>query len=398
MSAAPLQGLLVVDLTRYLPGPYATRLLRDLGARVIKIEEPAAGDPVRDAPPKIDGRSSLAELLLPGVESVALDLKREAGRDALLALLAHADVLVESFRPGTLARFGLAPAELRARLPRLVICSISGYGQSGPLAPRAGHDLTYQAVSGLLAPTARMPALPAADLAGAWSAALAIVAAVHARAASGDGVWIDAPLYDAALHSNVMAWSAEAGEDRDLHVPGYTLPLTGGWHFYHLYRVADGGYVAFAPLEPKHWRRFCDEAGRREWRSRQFEKGPAMRRELEALFASRSRDEWSEVFTRLDFPGEPVLSAVEALAHPQAVERDVVREDADGFLRADFPALFDGERPALPAGSSVPKLGEQTTAVLAEYGWSGGSERAARRAGVGPRGGFWQRLWRALRR
>jgi crotonobetainyl-CoA:carnitine CoA-transferase CaiB-like acyl-CoA transferase len=196
-----------------------------------------------------------------------------------------------------------------------------------------------------------------------------------------------------------MAWSAEAGQDRDLHVPGYTLPLTGGWHCYHLYRTADGGYVAFAPLEARHWRRFCDELGKKAWRARQYEAGPAMRRELEALFAARTRGEWSELFVRLDFPGEPVLSAVEALEHPQAIERGVVREDADGFLRFDYPALFDGARPALAPGSRVPALGAQTADALAAAGYAGGiAGRAAERRGVGRRSGFWRALWGLLKR
>ncbi|MEO8505295.1 MAG: CaiB/BaiF CoA-transferase family protein, partial [Acidobacteriota bacterium] len=203
MTTRPLSDLLVVDLSRYLPGPYASRLLRDLGARVIKVEEPLDGDPVRAAPPLThqggEPGSALAELLLAGIESVALDLKKSGGRDVLLALLERADVLLESFRPGTLARFDLAPEVLRQRLPRLIICSISGYGQDGPQAPRSGHDLTYQALSGLLASTAHMPSAPVADLVGAWSAATSILAALHERDRTGEGVWIDAALYDAAL-------------------------------------------------------------------------------------------------------------------------------------------------------------------------------------------------------
>jgi alpha-methylacyl-CoA racemase len=403
MTATPLTGLLVVDLGRYLPGPYASRLLRDLGARVIKVEEPEEGDPVRAAPPRRGGRGALAELLLPGIESIALDLKREGGREVLLALLERADVLLESFRPGKLESFGLPPAELRRRFPHLVICSISGYGQDGPQAPRAGHDLTYQALSGLLAPTARMPALPVADLVGAWSAAVAVLAALHQRdrapsgVGRGEGCWIDAPLYDAALHANVMAWAAEADEERDLHVPGYTLPLTGAWHAYHLYRAADGGFVAFAALEPRHWERFCDAVGRRDWRKRQYESGPAMRRELEALFAARPRDEWSTLFTRLDFPGEPVLSASEVLTHPQALARAVVREGEDGLVRFDFPARFDGQRPPGPR-SGVPALGEDTAAILAEWELpeAPASGRKRKRSGVGVRRSFWRSLWRLL--
>ena len=137
---SPLDGILVVDLSRHLPGPLASRLLADLGARVIKVEEPTYGDPVRQAIPRKDGRSALAALLLAGHESLAFDLKAPKARESFEQLLSHADVLLESFRPGTLARLGLPPDELRRRFPELILCSVSGFGQGGPLAPQAGHD------------------------------------------------------------------------------------------------------------------------------------------------------------------------------------------------------------------------------------------------------------------
>ncbi|HSL81199.1 MAG TPA: CaiB/BaiF CoA-transferase family protein, partial [Thermoanaerobaculia bacterium] len=168
----PLRGILVVDLSRHLPGPLAAQLLASLGARVVKVEEPRAGDPVRLAPPVVrtgprtgtGPTSSLAALLLSGVESVALDLKRPGGREVLERLLERADVLLETFRPGTLARLGFPPEELRERFPRLVVCSLSGWGEDGPYAARAGHDLTYQALAGALAPTAATPAYPVTSI------------------------------------------------------------------------------------------------------------------------------------------------------------------------------------------------------------------------------------------
>ena len=201
MSAAPLRGSLVVDLSRLLPGPFAARILADLGARVVKIEEPELGDPVRLAPPfRRDGTGELAARLLGGLESVALDLKREPARGVLERLLARADVLLESFRPGTLARLGFDPERLAEEHPRLVVCSLSGWGQSGPHAGRAGHDLGYQAAAGSLAATGQMPHLPTADLLGSWSAATAILAALLGRQASGRGARIDASIYDAVRH------------------------------------------------------------------------------------------------------------------------------------------------------------------------------------------------------
>ncbi len=376
---SPLIGLRVVDLSRHLPGPLTARLLADLGARVIKIEEPRVGDPVRDAPPLLKGQSSLAAMLLAGVESVALDLKNPAARGIAERLMGEADILLESFRPGTLARFGWAPEELRRRYPKLVICSISGWGQTGPLAKRAGHDLTYEAMAGLLAPLSPSipPAAPLADLAGAWSATTAILAALLARARTGEGTWIDASLYDAGLHSNLVAWAAESGEAREVGEP---LALTGGLPCYAIYETADREKVAFAPLEPHFWKRFCAAVERADLEGHQYDRSPRFRRKLERLFASRTRQEWNDLFEREDLPASPILSARAAREHPHAQERDVLRNAADGLPRVGFPARFDGERPR--GNETVPTLGEHTEAVLQEHGIQL-DRRARKESGVG---------------
>ncbi|HRC86741.1 MAG TPA: CoA transferase, partial [Thermoanaerobaculia bacterium] len=284
----------VVDLTRLIPGPLAARLLKDLGARVIKIEEPTLGDPARQAPPARGGRGALATLLLSGLESVALDLKRPAARQVLAALLEEADVLLSSFRPGTLARLGLGQEEVTRRFPRLVVCSLTGFGETGPLAPRAGHDLTYQALAGALAATGSTPALPVADVAGAWSVVASVLAALYGRERSGRGSFIDASLYDAAWHANLCAWVAEAGGPQPL---GRRLPLSGALPCYDLYPTADGRTVAVALLEAPFWRRFCRCLGRPDLRRRRFSSDPAVRRELAAELVRRSSEElerWAE--------------------------------------------------------------------------------------------------------
>ena len=236
--AAPLSGVTVVDLSRYLPGPFAAHLLASLGARVLKVEEPTLGDPVRFAPPFVGGRSALAAPLLAGVESVALDLKKPAARAVLEDLLEDADVLLESSRPGTLARWGLEPETLRRRFPRLVICSLSGWGQDGPVAGRSGHDLTYQAVAGTLAPTATMPAHPWADLVGGWSMCGSVLAALVERGRTGAGTWIDAALFDAAVHANLLGWAGDADRPRaagePVRCPATTStapPTAGTWRW-----------------------------------------------------------------------------------------------------------------------------------------------------------------------
>lgn len=389
----PLRGILVVDLSRHLPGPLAAQLLASLGARVVKVEEPRAGDPVRLAPPVVrigkGPTSSLAALLLSGVESVALDLKQPGGREVLEHLLARADVLLETFRPGTLARLGFPPEELRERFPRLVVCSLSGWGEDGPYAHRAGHDLTYQALAGALAPTAATPAYPAADVTGAWSAVTAILAALLGReraGAGGKGARVDASLYDAALHLNLVGWAdraaAEGGEGRAVGEPH---GLAGALPCYRLYRTRDGGTLAVAPLEEHFWRRFCEAAGREDLRKLQYREDEEAHRRVAEMVAGRTLAEWRELLAGVDVPVEPVLSAAEAADHPQARARGLLHRGDDGLLRLAFPARLDGRRPT--AGDRFPELGQDTDRLLEELGAEAAAmpRRQRRRAGVGKR-------------
>jgi crotonobetainyl-CoA:carnitine CoA-transferase CaiB-like acyl-CoA transferase len=361
MTPAPLDGVLVVDLSRQLPGPLAARLLADLGARVVKVEEPRAGDPVRAAGPLVGDASPLGTMLLAGVESVALDLKQPAAVESLLRLLAHADVLLESFRPGTLARFGLAPSMLRERFPRLVVCSVTGWGQDGPYASRAGHDLTYQAIGGALAATAAPPAVPLADVVGAWGAAASVLAALVARERGAGGAWIDLALFEAAQHANVTGWAVEAAGATRV---GEALPLTGALPCYGVYPARDGRAIAVAALEPHFWRRFCAATGRPDLVASQYAADARARQEVAALIASRTGEEWGRLLAEHDVPVEPVLALGEALAHPQVVVRELLRRGTDGLPRLGFPARFDGQRPR--GGETVPELGAQTRAVLGE--------------------------------
>lgn len=378
--AAPLAGVLVIDATRHLPGPLCARLLADLGARVIKLEEPGAGDPVRQAIPRLDGRSSLAALLLSGHQSLAIDLKAPDARASVEQLLSHADVLLESFRPGTLERLGLAPRELRQRFPALVICSLSGWGQSGPYAERAGHDLTYQAVAGTLASRPQMPATQTADMIGGWSAATSVIAALYRRRIDGQGCWIDQALLDAAAHANLTGWAGEADGAKEV---GQPLLLTGALPIYGLYRTADRGYLALGTLEIKFWRRFCEAAGRPDLVRLPLRAGAEeASRQIAELIAGRSRRQWNELCVAHDLPVEVVLSCREALAHPQVAHRQLLRDAADGLPRLGFPALFDGVRPR--GAEHVPDLGEHSRALVEEFDLLIAAS-SKRRAGIGRR-------------
>ena len=278
-SGDPLDGLTVVDLTRYVPGPYCTRLLADLGAAVIKVEAPA-GDPMRGI--------GWYDLLNTGKRIVRLDLAGADGRAELERLLSRADVCVEGFRPQSARALGVDGPALAARFPALVHCSISGYGQRGPDASRAGHDLNYQAGAGLLDASRRMPALLVADITAGLHATIAILAALGRRHRTGAGAVIDVSLAAAAA-----SWAA--------FLPPPTL--RGDYACYNLYETADGAHVALGALEPKFWAAFCRHVGREAWIPEQFAPDPrrtALLDEVRALFRSRTSAEWEHDLLPID--------------------------------------------------------------------------------------------------
>ncbi|MFT4036384.1 MAG: CoA transferase [Patulibacter sp.] len=333
----PLHGLRILDASRLLPGPACTRLLADLGADVVRVDHPdlARGDLVRQAPPfaatdddgtPIDDAQGFAFIALNhGKRSVSLDLRTPDGAERFLALAAQADVVVESFRPGVLDRLGIGWAAIQAANRRTILCSITGYGQSGPRATQAGHDINFLARSGVLGTSgaADRPPLPlgvqVADLAGgALPAVVGILAALRERdgapelPGSGLGQHVDVSMADGARALLALDGAAAiAGHS----VPRGHAPLSGAAiACYRTYRCADG-YVALGALEPKFWRAFCEGTGRTDLLPHagatpdsQF--GQA----VEAVFAERTRDEWATFAASHDCCLEPVLSPAEAFA------------------------------------------------------------------------------------
>lgn len=277
--ARPLAAVTVVDLTRYLPGPYCTRLLADLGAHVIKVEPPQ-GDPVH----RVAGH--FYDFLNAGKEIVTLDLGTSEALEELHALLARADVCIEGFRPATARSIGVDGVTLAARYPNLVHCSISGYGQVNADADRAAHDVNYQADAGLIGALGapQLPSLLIADVTASYQATIAILAALVARR----GATLDVSLVDAA-----RAW-----------VPLVPPPvLRGDFACYNIYETSDGRWIALGALESKFWERFCRGVGHPEWVAQQFAAGDARTTLLagvRALFRSRSEAEWLAVLTPLD--------------------------------------------------------------------------------------------------
>lgn len=368
-----LDGVRVLDLTRLLPGPYATQLLADAGADVIKIEDTDSGDYARHMPPVTDsGVGAVFDGVNRGKRSVALDLKTDGGRDAFYRLLDDSDVVFEGFRPGVAERLGIDYDSVCEHKSSIIYCSLSGYGQSGPLAERAGHDLNYVGRAGLLDMTRedesskpQIPGYPVADMAGGLFAAFAIVGALCSRElGNSDGEYIDVAMADVALSfSQVVAPQALAGENPR---PGAT-PLTGDFPWYDTYETADGSYVTLAALEPKFWQSFCETVEREDLVSEHMNTDPAtmqaLREELESIFRERTREEWENIGDGATVDG--VYTPREAVEAAQFNERGVIRRDVDQAPRIGFPAVSDTPE----TDESIPAHGEHTDAVLRSIGY-----------------------------
>lgn len=345
-----LKGARVLDLSQYIPGPFAALLLSDFGADVVKIEPPQ-GDPMRQfGPIDADGLSPFYKAVNRNKTVVRLDLKSTEGQAAFERLAAKADVIVESFRPGVMDRLGFGPERLRAINPGLIHCALSGFGQTGPYRLRAGHDLTYMALTGALAATGTserpvIPYPPVADHAGAMHAVMAVLAALVRKGRTGQGAHLDLSLFESALHLNYLGLTlglrGQLTREEDL--------LNGGAAYYRIYRCADGRFAALGAIEAKFWAAFCQSVGKPEWVARQDEPFPqtALIDDLAALFASRPLSHWEEVLTPADCCFEPVLEAAEVAADPHVRARRLLAAGDGPEAVGDvwFPAHADGMPP-----------------------------------------------------
>jgi crotonobetainyl-CoA:carnitine CoA-transferase CaiB-like acyl-CoA transferase len=378
-----LAGTRVLDLSQYIPGPYATLMLADLGAEVVKVEPPG-GDPMRMLGPRDgDGISPFWKLMNGGKTIVELDLKTASGSDIFASLLAAADVLVESYRPGVLDRLGFAAERRQALNPRLIHAALSGYGQTGPWRLRTGHDLNYMALAGGLAasgalaldPVKRpaMAAPPVADFASGLQAALAVCGALVGRGRTGRGAFLDL-----SLAETVLAW--QSCNLTSALRPGFEPALAvnllnGGAACYHVYRAADGRHVTLAAIEEKFWRNFCGAVGHPAWMARQWEAMPqaGLIAELAALFATRPAAAWEQQLGTVDCCFGIVVDPAELPDHPQVAARGMLARHAtpDPTVEALFPAQVDG-RP--PARRPPPRVAD-ARAVLERWMATGGALR-----------------------
>lgn len=372
-----LEGVRVLDLTRLLPGPYATQLLADVGADVVKVEDTGGGDYARHMPPMTDrGVGATFDAVNRGKRSVAIDLKNEDGRDAFYRLVGDADVVFEQFRPGVVERLGVDFDTVCKYNEDLVYCSLTGYGQNGPYAERAGHDLNYVGLAGLLDMTRndtgddpRIPGFQIGDLGGGLFAAFSIVGGLLARElGTVESQYIDVSMTDVvASFSQAVAHDALTGGNPR---PGETA-LTGAFPWYDVYECADGRFVTLAALEPRFWEFFCDAVGRSdlidEHMTQDSAARSALREELANIFQERSRDDW------LDHLGDetmtaPVLTPRETFEHPQISARGLVERGDGAPPRVGFPARGT-TIPDRDTGS-VPGHGEHTDELLIEAGIS----------------------------
>ena len=375
MSGLPLEGLKVLDLSRLLPGPYATLVMADLGAQVDKLEDPAGGDYIRQMPPMRGELSALFLALNRNKRSITLDLKAAHGPATLRRLVRHYDVLVESFRPGVMQRLGCGYETLAAENPKLIYCAISGYGQTGPDRLKAGHDLDYIARAGVLAyggEAGGAPAVPGAQMGdiggGSLFGLVGVLSALYERQRTGLGRLVDISMTEGALafiHMHLGARLALGDEGTPLQRGRETL--NGGFACYGTYRTKDSKYLAVGALEPKFFEGLCAVLKRPELMAGGYDSGELgrqTRHALEEIFAGKTRDEWVAVFDQHDLCVEPVLEGDEVLSDRQLTARGMFVQ-AEGFTQIRTPVHL-GQMPTRAA----PSLGEHTATVLSEAGFT----------------------------
>ncbi len=374
-----LNGLKILDCTRLLPGGFCTQLLADMGAEVIKIEEPTKGDYNRGFPPLNKEESGSFLLLNRNKKSVTLNFKSETGKDVFKRMAMDADIVVEGFRPGVMDRLGLGYDVLKEINPRIIYCAISGYGQTGPYRTVAGHDLNYMAYAGTLrlfgnagaAPI--VPGLSIADVGGgSLMAATGILAAVISRSTSGTGQFVDISMTDGAF-----SWLSYHGADwlfDGTNPRGGERPFIGQAPCYNVYQCKDDAFIALGIIEPHFWEKFCNKVNLPELINQQWPTGNDAEeqfRKLDQLFKTKSRNEWVSYLATVDIPFSPVNEVDEAFNDPQLQAQDMILE-VDHPVEGTIPQLgFPIKLSETPCEIRLPPplLGEHTKEELEKIGY-----------------------------
>lgn len=388
---AVLSSLRVLDFSTLLPGPFASMMLADMGADVLRVEAPNRPDMVRQRPPFDGGVSAGHAFLNRSKRSIALDLKRPEGVDIVKKLVQKYDVVLEQFRPGVMDRLGVGYDALAEANPAVIYCALTGYGQNGPLRDRAGHDCNYLSLAGVMSHSGTRETGPVpsgvqiADVgAGSMGAVVGILAAVVHRQKTGEGQFVDVSMFDGSV-----LWNAYAAAD---YFAGGPLPgfentrLNGGSH-YGYYRTKDGRYVSVGSLEPKFWEGLCQAIGRPDLISKQAPPGPEMepvKAVIANAFAGKTLDEWIEIFSEYDVCVEPVLDLEEMAQHPQTKARDMIVEvpKPDGTTQRQIGAPIKFSKSRAEFKHIGAELGAHTGDVLKEFGYSVDDIEEFRKAGV----------------
>jgi len=374
--AGPLVGTRILDFTRLLPGPLATMLLAEMGAEVIKIEDPSSPDPMRTYPPFTGSESALYLAVNRSKRSMAVNYKDKAGREIILDLAKGADIVIEQFRPGHLDKIGLGYSEFSRINPKIVFVSLTGYGQTGAYSAKAGHDINYIGCTGLLDSTGNDmgPVVPGglvADVAGSYAAVVSCLAALRDRDKTGKGQSIDVAMLDAALPYMIIPF-AEHFAAGPSPARG-RKPLSGGLPCYGVYECADKKYVALGALEAKFWQRFCEAIASPDLVPLQYSFNDAekVKKEVAAVFKTRTRDEWMAIMANEDFCLSPVLELSEVEHNPHFRDRGMFIEQSHpvyGISKGiGLPIKFSGT--AAASSWAAPCLGEDTLSLLRELGY-----------------------------
>lgn len=387
-----MKGIKVLDCTRLLPYEYCTMILGDLGAEVLKIEEPKEGDYGRWGDSARSYESQVFVMANRNKKSMKLNLKHETGKEILKKLASTYDVLLESFRPGVMDRLGLGYKEIQKVNPDIIYCSSSGYGQSGPYKSKAGHDINYLSISGILSCTGQQterPVLPGiliGDMAGGGIfTALVIISAVLGREKNGKGQFIDVCQTDLLTSLNILNLADALAKKKGRKAR--PVDLRGANLCYNTFKTSDGKFVALGAVESKFWENFCRAVGREDWipyHLLPYEEGSESTEELKALFAAKTQKEWVEVLKNLDVCFSPILTPDETLENRHLKERETFTPMDDPergeTVQVGFPARFSA--PMNFKRSPAPFFGQHTNAILAGLGYTESQMEILKKNGV----------------